>query len=172
MNMVVSMRGWLSAPPMRGMRGFTIVEMLVTVVLVSILASAAFPMAELVVKRNKEQELRLALREIREALDAYKQATEDGRVARKATESGYPLTLESLVEGVPDAKNPVGSKIYFLRRISRDPFIDDRSVSAANTWGKRSYASGADDPKNGDDVYDVYSVSAAVGLNGISYREW
>lgn len=153
-------------------RGFTIVELLMTIVIISILASAAFPMAELAIQRNKEQDLRRALREIRLALDAYKQAGDEGRIARKAGESGYPRTLESLVDGVTDAKNPTGAKIYFLRRIPRDPFFRDASVPPASTWGKRSYASSPDDPKEGDDVYDVYSMTPGSGLNDVPYREW
>jgi len=157
---------------MRRQYGFTIVELLVTVVIISVLASAALPMAELVARRNKEQELHRALREIRDALDAYKQAGEEGRVIHKTGQSGYPPTLETLVEGVTDAKSPTGAKLHFLRRIARDPFSSDMGVPAAKTWGKRSYASSADDPKEGEDVYDVYSVSTGTGLNGIAYREW
>jgi general secretion pathway protein G len=152
--------------------GFTIVELLVTVVIVSILASVAFPMAELAVQRNKEQDLRRALREVREALDAYKTAGDEGRLLRKAGESGYPRALEVLVDGVVDAKSPTGAKIYFLRRIPRDPFFSENGVPAAKMWGKRSYASSADDPKEGSDVYDIYSLSKGVGLNGIAYRDW
>jgi general secretion pathway protein G len=153
-------------------KGFTIIELLVTVVIVSIIASVAFPMAELAVQRNKEQDLRRTLREIREALDAYKTAGDEGRILRQAGESGYPSTLEILVDGVEDAKSPARAKIYFLRRIPRDPFAVDGEVSAAETWGKRSYASSADDPKEGADVYDIYSLSKGVGLNGIAYRDW
>lgn len=152
--------------------GFTIIELLVTVVIVSILASVALPMTELAVQRNKEEDLRHALREIRNALDAYKEAGDEGRILRKIGESGYPPTLEILVQGVQDAKDPKNARIYFLRRIPRDPFFDDTSVPAANTWGKRSYASSADDPKEGADIYDIYSLSPATGLNGIPYREW
>jgi general secretion pathway protein G len=155
-----------------GQAGFTIIELLVTLVIVSILASAILPMAELTVQRNKEQDLRHALREIREALDAYRQAGDEGRVVRKANESGYPPTLALLVDGVPDAKKPNGARIYFLRRIPRDPFYPDQTTPAAKTWGLRSYASSADDPKEGSDVYDVYSTTLGTGLNGMPYREW
>ncbi len=161
-----------SPGPARKRHGFTLVELLVSVVIVSILASVALPMAELVSQRSKEQELRRALREIREALDAYKQTGDEGKFLRGPGDSGYPHTLEILADGAPDVKSPTAKKIYFLRRIPRDPFFSDVDVPAAKTWGKRSYASSADEQKEGDDIYDVYSRSAGAGLNGISYREW
>lgn len=148
-------------------RGFTLIELLVTIVIIGILASAIFPMAELSMKRSREQELRLALREIRTAIDAYRQAVEDGRIQKKADESGYPRRLEDLAEGVPDAKNPKGGKIVFLRRIPRDPMAED-----AQTWGKRSYVSPRDNPREGDDVFDVYSQASGTGMNGVAYKEW
>jgi len=151
--------------------GFTQIELLVTVAIVGILASAAMPLNELAVKRAAEQDLRRALREIREALDAYKQAVEDGRVARAAEGSGYPPRLEELVEGVPDQRNPKKGSIYFLRRLPRDPLADP-SLPAAKTWGRRSYASPAEEPAEGRDVYDVYSLASGVGMNGRPYREW
>lgn len=159
----------LSRPPARG---FTIVELLVTVVIVSILASAAFPMAELTIKRNKEQELRRTLLQLREALDAYKQAADQGHVMLQPGESGYPHSLESMVDGVVDAKSPAGVRLYFLRRVPRDPFSEDAAVAASETWGKRSYASSHAQPKAGADVYDVYPLDTGIGLNGIPYREW
>lgn len=151
--------------------GFTIVEMLVTVVIVSILATVAIPMAQMASKRSKEQELRLALREIRAALDAYHEAGEDGRIRRQPDEAGYPPRLATLVEGVPAAQSKDRKQIYFLRRIPRDPFADAK-LPAEQTWGKRSYESSAEEPREGADVYDVYSLSPAKGLNGIPYREW
>ena len=91
---------------------------------------------------------------------------------RKAGDSGYPRTLQVLIDGVEDAKSPTGSKMYFLRRVPRDPFYPDPSVPAAQTWGKRTYASPPDAPREGDDVFDVYSLSPGTGLNGVRYREW
>lgn len=153
--------------------GFTLIELVVTVAIVGLLASVALPMTELVVQRSKEQDLRLALRQIRTALDEYKQAVDDGRIKSSLLQSGYPPSLKVLVDGVPDQTDPEGKKmIYFLRRIPRDPMINDPSKSADETWGKRSYASSADAPEEGDDVYDVYVLSTGVGLNGISYRDW
>lgn len=153
-------------------RGFTLIELLITVMIVGILALSAMPLAELAVQRGKESELRSALRQIREAIDAYRRDVEDGRIARKALESGYPPTLDVLVTGVEDEKSPNRKKIYFLRRIPRNPLADDPRLSNADTWGKRSYASPADDPKSGDDVFDVFPLGEGIGLNGIPYRDW
>jgi general secretion pathway protein G len=124
------------------------------------------------VQRAKEQDLRRALREIREAIDAYKDASDEGRIMKKVGESGYPRRLADLAEGVEDQKNPKKERIYFLRRIPRDPFASDPNLAAADTWGKRSYASPPNEPAEGDDVFDVYSLSTATGINGRPYREW
>ena len=153
-------------------RGFTLSELLVTVAIVGLLATLALPMTELAVQRSKEQELRLALREIRTGIDAYKKAWDDGRIQKGLDDSGYPQTLDVLADGVEDFKNPKRIKMYFLRRIPRDPLVRDTRSPAADTWGKRSYKSPPDDPQEGDDVYDVYSLSKGVGLNRVPYREW
>jgi general secretion pathway protein G len=154
-------------------RGFTLIELVITVAIVGLLASVALPLSELAVQRNKEHELRLALREIRTALDGYKLATSEGRVARSLGDSGYPPSLKVLVNGVPDVTSPDKKKIiYFLRHIPRDPMFEDATMMDEETWGKRSYASSADAPEEGDDVFDVYSKSEVVGLNGIPYRNW
>ena len=153
------------------LRGFTLVELVITVAIISLLATAALPAAELAARRAKEQELSRALRQVRDAIDAYKQAADEGRIEKKVGDSGYPKQLEDLVAGVDDRKSTRKAKIYFLRRLPRDPFADVEMAPSA-TWGKRSYASPPDDPKEGDDVYDVYSLSSATGLNGRPYREW
>lgn len=153
--------------------GFTLIELVVTVAIVALLSTVAFPLAEVVVKRSKEQELRLALREIRSALDAYMQAVEEGRIVQSMEQSAYPETLNVLVDGVPDASSPDrNKKINFLRRIPRDPLFADPARPAEDTWGKRSYASSHDAPEEGEDVYDVYSLAPGIGLNGIPYRDW
>ncbi|OFZ66145.1 MAG: general secretion pathway protein GspG [Betaproteobacteria bacterium RBG_16_56_24] len=151
--------------------GFTLIELLVTVAIVAILASVAMPLSELTQQRAKEQELRQYLRDIRTAIDAYKQAWDEGRIVRSLDQSGYPPKLSVLVEGVEDAKSPVTKKIYFLRRIPMDPFAEN-AVNTEPSWGLRSYESPPDAPKEGKDVYDVYSLSTRTGLNGIPYREW
>ena len=152
--------------------GFTLIEMVVTVTIVGILAGAALPLAELSVKRVKEQQLQTALRQIRTAIDDYKRGADAGRIARSDTETGYPKSLALLVDGVPDQNNPDRKKIYFLRRLPRDPFAPDPEITAAQTWGKRAYASPPEDPREGEDVYDVYTSSPGVGINGIRYRDW
>jgi general secretion pathway protein G len=153
-------------------KGFTLVELVISVAIVSLLAGIAVPVAEVAVQRSKEQELRSSLRQIREALDAYKHAVNEGHIFRKAGESGYPPSLADLADGVLDAKNPNGAKLYFLRSIPRDPLYASQIVPAAQTWGLRSYASPHDEPVEGEDVFDVYSLSPGKGLNGIAYREW
>jgi len=157
-------------------KGFTLIELVVAVAIVSILAAAALPMNELVVQRAKEQDLRRALRDIRTAIDAHKQACDEGRIAKceKNTPgvSGYPKRLEDLVEGMEDQKLAKRDKIYFLRRIPRDPFATDSALSDAATWAKRSYASPPDEPREGEDVFDVYTTATGKGINGRPYREW
>jgi len=156
-------------------RGFTLIELVIAVAIVAVLASAALPLNELVVQRAKEQDLRRALREIRVAIDAHKQACDDGRVPKcdkAAGVSGYPKKLEDLVEGIEDQKHPKREKIYFLRRIPRDPFAADGSLSDAATWSKRSYSSPPDDPREGEDVFDVYSRAPGLGINGRPYKDW
>ena len=152
--------------------GFTVIELVITVALVAILSTIALPLAEVTMQRAREQELRSALRQMREAIDAYKQAADEGRVAKSAIEPGYPKSLESLAAGVENLTDLKKAKIYFLRRVPRDPMASDSALAPAQTWGTRSYKSPLDDPKPGDDVYDVYSLSAGVGLNGIRYRDW
>ncbi len=158
---------------MKRLKGFTLIELVVTVTIVGILASALIPLGQMNVKRAREAELRAALRDIRSALDAYKQAMDSGRIEKSVDATGYPPSLEVLAQGVRDARDPEKRKILrFLRRLPRDPMHADPSAQASDTWGKRSYLSSADAPQEGEDVYDVYSLSGETGLNGIPYREW
>ena len=147
-------------------RGFTLIELVIAVAIVALLATAALPLNELVVQRAKEQDLRRALREIRVAIDAYKQAADEGRLVKRAGESGYPRRLEDLVAGVEDQKSPRRDQIYFLRRLPPDPLTED------GKWGLRAYASPPEDPREGDDVFDVFSMASGKGINGRPYREW
>ena len=158
--------------PKSNSHGFTLIELMVVVTIMAILASAAMPLQEMVVKREKEQALRTALRQIRTAIDAYKLAADEGRVEKKADETGYPRKLEDLEAGVADIKTPDKKNIFFMRRLPRDPMFADSEVPAAETWGKRSYESPPDNPDEGDDIFDVYSLSEQKGLNGIPYNQW
>jgi general secretion pathway protein G len=153
-------------------RGFTLIELVITLAIVGLMATAAMPLARLVAQREKEADLRTALREIRAGLDAYKFAADTGHIKMEVGASGFPPDLKSLYAGVEDTASPTGAKMYFLRRIPRDPFFPDGSVTAEDTWGLRSYASPPEDPQPGDDVYDVHSLSTWKGLNGVPYREW
>lgn len=152
--------------------GFTLIELMITLTVLALLATIVLPLAEIAVQRQKEHDLRFALREIRTAIDAYKKASDEGRIIRTVNASGYPRDLETLFKGVPDARDPIGKKMYFLRQVPRDPFFQDTSASPVDTWGRRCYASDPDSPHEGDDVFDVYSLSEAEGLNGVPYRRW
>jgi general secretion pathway protein G len=154
-------------------RGFTLVELLVTLAIVAVLASAALPVAELASRRAKEQELHQALREIRGALDAWHRAVDEGRIVQPPALAGYPPSLRALVDGAPDAASgQPQARLYFLRRIPRDPFCRDPALPDDATWGKRDYRSSAAHPREGANVYDVYSKADGFGLNGIPYRKW
>lgn len=151
-------------------RGFTLIELLVALSLLALLASAASPMLQLNAKRQKEQELRRALWQIRDAIDAYKQAVDDGQIKKSADESGYPPSLKVLVVGVENGLDPKGRKLTFLRRIPRDPFAEDLQADNAETWLLRSYS--GDTGELATDVYDVSSKSKQVGINQQPYQEW
>lgn len=140
--------------------------------IISVLLLIVVPSAKMVSQRHREAELRTALADIRGAIDRYKQSVDAGEISRALGESGYPPDLESLVDGVVDARSFDGRKIYYLRRLPPDPLYSGTSASAAETWGLRSYQSPPDEPAAGDDVFDVYSMSPGVGLNGVVYREW
>jgi len=139
---------------------------MVTMVIMAILAMAVVPLSRVTYKRSKEIELKQNLRIIREAIDEYKRLVDEEKIPKKAMASGYPESLEILVEGV-ELLGPVPVKQRFLRRIPRDPMTDD------GEWGLRSYS---DEPDSnmwgGQDVYDIYSKSDETALDGTLYRDW
>ncbi len=153
-------------------KGYTLIELLIVLGVLGLLASMAMPLAEMTVQREKERELKRALWEIRDAIDAYHRACENGAVAVPSGGPTYPPDLRALTLPRPDARTDRrGQVLRFLRRVPRDPFADP-ALPAELSWGLRSYLSEADKPQSGTDVYDVYSRSARVGLNGVPLSQW
>jgi general secretion pathway protein G len=150
--------------------GFSFVELLVVTVVLLILASAALPLARVSVQRQKETELRRALREMRVAIDKFKDAVDFGQIAAtevRAGSEGYPPTLDVLVEGVPAANDASGRKLKFLRRVPIDPMTGEAE------WAFRSYQDKPDATSwGGQNVYDVRSKSDGTALDGTKYRDW
>ena len=148
-------------------RGMTLVELIVAVTILGLLSTLAVPLAAYKVKRDKERDLRYALREIRNAIDRYKDASDQQKIQVKVGTDGYPADLDVLVEGVTLVGNATGAKIKFLRRIPIDP------MTGTTDWGKRS---SQDDPKSnswgGQNVFDVYSKSMERARDGTPYSEW
>jgi len=151
-------------------RGFTFVELLVVTTIVLILASAIQPLARITIQRTREAELRRVLREMRTAIDKFKDAADAGMIPTtelKANSEGYPPDLETLVEGVPIQNDQSGAKLKFLRRIPVDP------MTKSPEWGLRAYQDKPDAASWGrGSVFDVYSKSSGTALDGSKYKDW
>jgi len=151
-------------------RGFSFVELLVVMTIVLILASAVQPLARVTIQRTREAELRRVLREMRTAIDKFKDAADSGQIPTtelKVNSEGYPLDLQALVDGVSAANDATGRKLKFLRRIPVDP------TTGNDEWGLRSYQDKPDSTSwGGGNVYDVYSKGQGTGLDGTKYRDW
>lgn len=152
--------------------GFSFIELMASLAIMAVLLLVAVPAARMATQRYREAELRTALAQIRGAIDRYKRAAEQGRVEVESGASGYPPDLTVLVEGVEDVSTPERRRLYFLRRLPRDPFYAGGDAPPEDTWGLRSYESPPDDPAPGDDVFDVHTLSDGVGLNGVAYKDW
>ncbi len=163
-------RARLARAHARDTGGFTFVELLVVSAMLLILASAVLPMAKVTIQRAREVELRRDLREMRTAIDKYKDAVDNGLIAGtdvKLGSEGYPADLQTLVDGVAKNGDASGTKLKFLRRIPMDP------ITHGTEWGLRSYQD-SPDSKNwgGQNVFDVYTKSEAKALDGTVYRDW
>lgn len=150
--------------------GFTFVELLIVTTIVMVLASAVLPLSQVTARRQREIELRRNLREMRLAIDKFKDAVDLGRIATTEVEpgsEGYPKSLEVLVEGVGMANDASGRKLKFLRRIPIDPMTN------STEWGLRAYSDKPDATTwGGKSVFDVYTTSDAIALDGTRYRDW
>ena len=150
-------------------RGFTYFELLATIIILMILATAVLPTAKVLRKRQKEIELRRALRQVRTAVDGYHDAVRQGKIGGtdvKVGSEGYPPDLDVLVKGVSQV-GKIDVKLKFLRRVPLDP------MTGKAEWGKRCYQDDADDTSwCGENVWDIYSLSTGVGLDGTKYKEW
>jgi general secretion pathway protein G len=147
-------------------RGFTLIELILTITILAIIVGMAIPLARNSIKRGKEQDLRYALREMRVAIDKYKDASDKQQIQTTLDGGGYPAKLRDLVDGVPQV-GAVDKKLKFLRRVPIDPMTN------STEWGMRSYQ---DDPKakswGGQNVFDVYTKSDGTALDGTKYSEW
>ena|SRR5688500_6025940 len=151
-------------------RGFSFVELLVVTTIILILASAVQPLAKVTIQRTREAELRRVLREMRTAIDKFKDAADAGMIPAtelRPTSEGYPPDLETLVDGVSVANDATARKLKFLRKIPVDPITGDTE------WGMRAYQDKPDSTSwGGQNVYDVYTKSQGTGLDGTKYRDW
>jgi general secretion pathway protein G len=154
----------------RAADGYTFIELLVVAAIIMILAAAAMPLARVTAQRQREVELRAVLREMRTAIDKYKDAADTQQISQlelKVGNEGYPADLETLVDGVPAANDATGRKLKFLRRIPIDPM-----TKSAN-WALRSYQDDADTSHwGGQNVFDVRTTFDGTALDGTKYRDW
>ena len=154
----------------RGQQGYTFIELIVVSAIVMLLASAVMPLARVTARRQREAELRRALREIRVAIDKYKDAADSqqiGSLEVKAGSEGYPADLDVLVEGVAVQNDATGRKLKFLRRIPLDPMTN------STDWGRRSYQDEPDSTRwGGQNVFDIYTTFEGTALDGTKYRDW
>jgi general secretion pathway protein G len=159
-----------AARRLRSTPGYSFVELLVVASILIVMASAVMPLARVSVQRYKEAELRRVLRELRTAIDKYKDAVDQGMISNldvRPGSEGYPEDLEILVAGVSAANDATGRKLRFLRRIPIDP------MTGNNEWGRRSYQDKPDATTwGGQNVYDVYSTSDGSALDGTKYKDW
>ena len=155
---------------MKTERGYSFVELLIVTAILFILASAVVPLAQVASQRQRESELRAALRQVRTAIDKFKDAVDNGRIATTELEpgsEGYPPDLETLVEGVPIQNDQSGAKLKFLRRVPIDPMTNSME------WGLRAYQDKPGSTTWGrGNVFDVYSKSGATALDGTKYKDW
>lgn len=152
--------------PRHRRHGYSLVELVIVALLLSILALVALPTGKHFVKRNKEADLRLALRDLRFSIDEYKRYSDAGLIEQELGTDGYPRELEQLYEGV-DLLGQIGRKARFLRRLPVDPMLGEAE------WGLRSYQDDLDSTSwGGENVFDVYSLSQGVGLNDVPYSQW
>ena len=151
-------------------RGYTFIELLIVTSILLILSSVALPLAQVTSQRQREAELRRTLREMRVAIDKFKDAVDTGQIPQTELEpgsEGYPPDLETLVEGVSAAGDASGRKLKFLRRVPVDPMTN------STEWGMRSYQDRTDTTSwGGQNVFDVYTTSSGTGLDGTKYRDW
>jgi len=163
------MRRW-TARRLDDARGYTFVELIIVTTIILILASAVQPLVRVTIQRQKESELRRALRDMRDAIDKFKEAADAQMIPAtelKPNSEGYPPDLESLVEGVSVANDATGRKLKFLRRVPIDP------MTGADEWGMRSYQDKPDTTRwGGQNVFDVYTTSTGTALDGTKYRDW
>jgi general secretion pathway protein G len=155
---------------LRAVPGYTFIELIIVSALVMILASAALPLARVTSTRTREAELRRALREMRTAIDKFKDAADNQQVAAfdlKPGNENYPADLQTLVDGVSVPNDATGRKLKFLRRIPIDP------MTGTNEWGLRAYQDEPDSNSwGGENVFDVYTTSTGTALDGSKYRDW